>query len=295
MSADSVREAPDADLEQYLTLVGHVPVFPERPQPTVALRVRDVLAARVLRVSLRLKSPREELHAARTQLTAKRSNALALPAFRRDAPLAVTHAPAFQLAAALRSLRTGFFGLEGMGGAAVNLVQDGDGAIELRVQLPRARPELATAIARGLVAFSLVTEASHIEVEELGLEGTTPLAPPHRALDAVPLPFQVNDTSGDGSGLRIEVNTMEPLSPAARTSLADLTDAYLRVLQLGLLPGVEGLHACAEVQDAATDTLPDQWTISIDDYRGAKTAINPLLEGLAQLHACVPIMSVELS
>ena len=141
-------------------------------------------------------------------------------------------------------------------------------------------------------AGALESAATSIVVEELG-QGELPSLPLQSDLQLPPLPFALRSSRNGSSSLVIEVRFQQALSSEALRLLADLTRAFEGLLKLGLLPGADSEVAGAEPR-AAYDSLADQWTIEWDEFRGKESAIYPLIEGLASLHARFALVDVEL-
>jgi hypothetical protein len=312
---------PDEDdLRLYLPWISRAP-GPLTGAPETTVRARVGRFARTLRIELEhataSPSPRATAHLPIGPVHH-------LPSFDRHAEEAEIFAAPFVLAACLRVLRPGFFGLAQRidlrrGALRVTSQEPGasparGGPTTLELDLPEAREELVLALARALRASGEDAGLARVTVDEIGSDGASKARPRKLALDEeleLPdLPFEWTADPEDRSTFTVEVDFQHELDDEARATLLDLSRAFVAASQIGLLParpprkhpfGRKDLAAWAGPQShgaavltEATDSLPDQWTLALEDFDGDPSCIHPYLEALAELHRRWPIQEIQL-
>ena len=93
--------------------------------------------------------------------------------------------------------------------------------------------------------------------------------------------------------MTVEIDFERELDDEARAALTDRSRAFVAMLQLGLLPAAPAedtpmgtfatSHGCAALSEAC-DSLPNQWTLALEDFSADLSCVHPFLESLAVLH-----------
>jgi hypothetical protein len=256
--------------------------------------------------------------ASKADLTPVPGVVASLPLFDERAASQRTHAPEWVLSAALRLLRPGFFGLTEVPTqqrTALRVVATEPrrprhlrGRTSLELDLPPAREDLVVALARVLRATGAGAGIAQVTVDELRALTANTKRRESLSLDEqlplVPLPFEWSVDHEERETFTVEIDFQRNLDDEARATLTDRSRAFVAMLQLGLLPGPSaietpmgtlsaGTHGYAALTEA-TDSLPDQWTLALEDFAADLSCIHPFLESLALLHQRWAIAEVTL-